>query len=73
MLPIAYFTLLVPLFGLGLGGANTLQMTIGGVIGGFCWSVPIILYYFAHGYLRGKDAESLRIAGKRRARSDDSN
>ena len=73
VLPVAYLTLLVPLFGLGLGGANTLQMTIGGVIGGFFWSVPIILYYFARGILRGHNAESLRSAGKARAASDDSN
>ena len=72
VLLVAYLTLLVPLFGLGIGGANTLQMTIGGVIGGFCWSVPIILYYFAHGFLRGQTAESLRSAGKTRAASDDS-
>ena len=73
VLAIAYLTLLVPLFGIGLGGANTLQMTIGGVIGGFFWSVPIILYYFARGILRGHNAESLRSAGKTRAASDDSN
>ena len=34
VLPIAYLTLLLPLFGLGIGGANTLQMTIGGILGG---------------------------------------
>ena len=72
VLPVAYLTLLVPLFGLGIGGANTLQMTIGGVIGGFCWSGPIILYYFVHGFLRGQTAESLRSAGTTRAASDDS-
>ena len=72
VLPVAYLTLLVPLLGLGLGGANTLQMTIGGIIGGFCWSGPIILYYFAHGLLRGQTAESLRSAGTTRAASDDS-
>ena len=72
VMPIAYLTLLIPLFGLGLGGANTLQMTIGGVIGGFCWSVPIILYYFAHGFLRGQTPESLRSAGTTRATPDDS-
>ena len=73
VLPVAYLTLLVPLFGLGLGGASTLQMTIGSAIGGFCWSVPIILYYFAHGFLRGQTVESLRRAGTTRAASDDSN
>ena len=72
VLPVAYLTLLLPLFGLGLGGANTLQMTIGGVIGGFCWSVPIILYYFAHGFLLGQTAKSLRNAGTTRATSDES-
>ena len=73
VLLVAYLTLLVPLLGLGLGGANTLQMTIGGVIGGFCWSVPIILYYFTHGFRRGQTIESLRSAGMTtRAASDDS-
>ena len=72
VVPIAYLTLLIPLFGIGFGGANTLQMTIGGVIGGFCWSVPIILYYFAHGFLRGQTAESFRHAGKSNAESDNS-
>ena len=72
VVPIAYLTLLIPLFGLGIGGANTLQMTIGGVIAGFCWSVPIILYYFARGFLRRQTAESLRSAGTTRATADDS-
>ena len=72
VMPIAYLTLLIPLFGIGIGGANTLQMTIGGVIGGFCWSAPIILYYFAHGFLRGQTAEYLRSAGTTRATPDDS-
>ena len=71
-MPIAYLTLLIPLFGIGFGGANTLQMTIGGVIGGFCWSVPIILYYFAHGFLRRQTSESFRSAGTTRATPDDS-
>ena len=72
VMPIAYLTLLIPLFGIGIGGANTLQMTIGGVIGGFCWSVPIILYYFAHGFLRGQTAKSLRNAGTTRGTPNDS-
>ena len=72
VMPIAYLTLLIPLFGIGIGGANTLQMTIGGVIGGFCWSAPIILYYFAHGFLRGQTAESFHSAGTTRATPDDS-
>ena len=72
VMPIAYLTLLIPLFGIGIGGANTLQMTIGGVIGGFCWSAPIILYYFGHGFLRGQTAESLRNVGTTRVTPDDS-
>ena len=72
VMPIAYLTLLIPLFGIGAGGANTLQMTIGGVIAGFCWSVPIILYYFAHGFLRGQTAKSLRNAGTTRGTPNDS-
>ena len=72
VMPVAYLTLLIPLFGLGIGGANTLQMTIGGIIGGFCWSVPIIVYYFAHGFLRRQTAESLRSAGTTRVTTDDS-
>ena len=38
VLPVSYLTFLIPLFGLGMGGANTLQMTIGGGIAGLCWS-----------------------------------
>ena len=72
VLPLAYLTLLVPLFGLGIGGANTLQMTIGGIVGGFCWSLPIIMYYFAYGIFRKQTTESLRNAGTTRATSDDS-
>ena len=68
VLAIAYLTLLIPLFGIGFGGANTLQMTIGGVF----WSVPIILYYFAHGFLRGQTAKSLRNAGTTRGTPNDS-
>ena len=71
-MPIAYLTLLIPLFGIGIGGANTLQMTIGGVIGGFCWSGPIILYYVARRFFRGQTVESLRNAGKTRPTSNDS-
>lgn len=37
---MSYLTVLIPLFGLGIGGANILQMTIGGAIGGVIWSGP---------------------------------
>jgi hypothetical protein len=71
VLLVAYLTLLIPLFGIGFGGANTLQMSIGGGIGGLCWSGPIILYYSANGFLRGQTTESLHSAGKIRVTSDD--
>jgi len=41
---IGYLTLAVPLFGIGTGGANTLQMTFGGAIGGLVWAIPFALY-----------------------------
>ena len=41
---IGYLTLAVPLFGIGIGGANTLQMTFGGAIGGLVWAIPFALY-----------------------------
>ena len=44
LLPIAYLTLAVPLFGIGMGGANVLLMTTGGAIGGLFWAVPFVLY-----------------------------
>ena len=44
LLPIAYLTLAMPLFGIGMGGANVLLMTTGGAIGGLFWAVPFILY-----------------------------
>ena len=71
MLPVAYLTLVIPLSGIGLGGANTMQMAIGGGSGGFFWSVPIILYYLAHGLLRRQPVSSFRSAGTARAGSDD--
>ena len=39
VLPIAYLTLAIPLFGIGMGGANVIQMTTGGAIGGTLWAV----------------------------------
>ena len=43
LLPIAYLTLAMPLFGIGMGGANVLLMTTGGAIGGLFWAVPFVL------------------------------
>ena len=39
MVSVAYLTLLLPLLGIGMGGANVFQQMIGGVIGGFFWGL----------------------------------
>ena len=39
LLPIAYLTLAMPLFGMGMGGGNVLLMTIGGAIGGLIFAL----------------------------------
>ena len=73
MLIAVVVTLVSPEGGVNLDMKTTLiGIAIGGGIGGFCWSVPIILYYFAHGFLRGQTTESLRSAGTTRATPDDS-
>ncbi|MCH2466160.1 MAG: hypothetical protein MK237_09685 [Gemmatimonadetes bacterium] len=51
LLPIAYLTLAMPLFGMGMGGGNVLLMTIGGAIGGLFWAVPFVLYILVMRYL----------------------
>lgn len=51
LLPIAYLTLVMPLFGLGMGGANILQMTLAGALGGIFWACPFVLYALAKMYL----------------------
>ena len=61
---ISYLTLLIPLFGVGIGGGNILQMTIAGTIGGVFWVVPIILSYFTRGLLQDLDEVSLRQSGR---------
>ena len=40
LLPIAYLTLAMPVFGMGMGGENVLVMTTSGAIGGLFWTVP---------------------------------
>ena len=37
MIGIAYLTLIIPLLGIGMGGANVLQQIIGGSLGGAFW------------------------------------
>ena len=39
MAAVAYLTLAIPLFGIGIGGANVLQQMLGGVIGGGFWGI----------------------------------
>ena len=51
LLPIACLTLVMPLFGLGIGGANILQMTIAGALGGIFWASPFVLYTLVKRYL----------------------
>ncbi|MBI01109.1 MAG: hypothetical protein CL783_01340 [Chloroflexi bacterium] len=62
---VSYLTLLLPLFGLGLGGATMPSMTIAGAVGGLWWTVPIILYYLASGLRYKKDDAFFRKAGKK--------
>jgi len=51
LLLIAYLTLVMPLLGLGMGGANILQMTIAGALGGMFWECPFVLHTLAKMYL----------------------
>ena len=39
MTGVAYLTLVIPLLGIGMGGANVLQQMLGGVIGGGFWGL----------------------------------
>ena len=43
---VAYLTLLIPLFGIGIGGANFFQMALGGFLGGVVWSTPFAIGEF---------------------------
>ena len=36
---VAFLTLAIPLLGIGIGGANVLQQTLGGAIGGGFWGL----------------------------------
>ena len=44
LLAVAYLTLMIPLFGIGIGGANILQMTLGGTIAGVVWIFPFVCF-----------------------------
>jgi len=50
LLPIAYLTLFLPVLGIGAGGANILQMTIAGALGGVFWASPFVLYTLVKSY-----------------------
>ena len=39
MTGVAYLTLVIPLLGIGMGGANVFQQMLGGVIGGGFWGL----------------------------------
>ncbi len=39
MVGVAYLTLIIPLLGIGMGGANVFQQMIGGLIGGVFWGL----------------------------------
>ena len=40
LLPIAYLTLVMPVFGMAMTGENVLPTTTSGAIGGLFWTVP---------------------------------
>jgi hypothetical protein len=39
LIGVAFLTLAIPLFGIGIGGANVLQQMLGGAIGGGFWGL----------------------------------
>ena len=39
MVGVAYLTLIIPLLGIGMGGANVFQQMIGGLVGGVFWGL----------------------------------
>ncbi|MEE3371407.1 MAG: hypothetical protein VX346_18885 [Planctomycetota bacterium] len=40
---VAYLTMLIPLFGISIGGANFFQMALAGFLGGAFWSAPFAI------------------------------
>jgi len=46
LLAVAYLTLMSPWSGIGIGGANILQMTLGGTIGGAVWISPFAIWRY---------------------------
>ena len=44
LIPISYFVLVVPLFGLGIGGANVIVMSIAGTLGALFWTLPLLIW-----------------------------
>ena len=60
---VAHLTLLIPLFGIGIGGANVLQMTLGGTIGGAFWVSPFVLWRFIRSRRESPDAQLQHPSG----------
>lgn len=44
LIPISYIVLFVPLFGLGIGGANVIMMSIAGTLGALFWTFPLLIW-----------------------------
>ena len=45
LIPLSYFVLVVPLFGLGLGGANVAVMAVAGTLGALFWTLPLLVWF----------------------------
>lgn len=60
---VAHLTLAIPLFGIGIGGANVLQMTLGGTIGGAFWVSPFALWRFIRSRQESPDAQLRHPSG----------
>ena len=57
---VAYLTLLIPLFGIGIGGANFFQMALGGFLGGAFWSTPFAIgEFFVSRFSASNDVNSV--------------
>jgi hypothetical protein len=45
LIPISYLVLVVPLFGLGMGGANVAVMAVAGTLGALFWTLPLLVWF----------------------------
>lgn len=53
MIGVAYLTLVIPLLGIGMGGANVFQQIIGGALGGAFWGLLLSITSKSHTDLNG--------------------